>query len=72
MIVEGKFCAARIPDKRRAVVPELPAFKYSEGLLKPLNPFPFTFTYLSSKTISVPSLRKQFIVELISAESNRL
>ncbi len=42
--VTSKFCADRIPDMRRVVVPLLPQSRMESGFFKPLRPLPRTMT----------------------------
>ena len=65
--VTSKFCADKIPEIRRVVVPLFPQSNTVSGFLRPRRPFPCTRTISPLFSIAIPILSKQEIVDRQSA-----
>ena len=65
--LESKGCPARIPEISLVVVPLFPTSRRLSGAVKPWSPFPCIRTESPFFSISIPSLRKQSMVDRQSA-----
>ena len=69
---DSNFCPARMPDKRRVVVPLFPTSRIFKGADSPCNPFPWTVIVWSVSSILMPIDWKQRIVARQSAPFRKL
>ena len=70
--LDPKDCPARMPERRRVVVPLLPTSSISFGADSPWSPLPWTMTEEFFSSISIPSARKHRIVARQSAPWRKL
>ena len=69
---ETKGCPARMPQISRVVVPLFPTSRMEEGADSPCRPFPWIRISWGDSSISMPSFRKQEMVERQSAPLRKL
>ena len=63
---------ARMPEISRVVVPLFPTSSIEEGAVRPWRPFPWIRISESRSSMSIPSFRKQSIVDRQSAPRRKL
>ena len=66
---QEKSWADRMPEIRRMVVPLLPTSRIPSGACNPCKPLPWTVIWVPLCSMSMPSARKQAMVERQSAPS---